>query len=353
MSISKAKKIVNKIYFIRANKNKFGGAEVYLSRLSLALNKKKIDHKIVHSIFPNFLPSWLKVILFNLQLLTLKGNSFYFSLDRILYPDIYRAGDGVHKIFLKVEKKSIFNPLHPIYLFLERRCFSNAKCIIVNSVLVKKQIIETYKINPSKIKLVRNGIKLKKVNYDDSYEKLSTEFLLKSNQKYILYVGSGYKRKGVEEFLEIISRLNSQEIKAFIIGKDKKLEHYKRFAKNLGIEHKVIFTGPREDVDDFYSISDIFLFPTHYEPFANVILEAMLFKNVIFTTKQNGACEILDNQFIMENPSDFSVVNKIDELLNNTKKLREIQKNNRTQAKEFSIEKNLEHTLEIIDEVIN
>ena len=353
MKISKLKKPVKTIYFIRSNKTKFGGAEVYLSRLSKALIKKNIHHKVINSIIPKFFPSWFRVIIFNLQVSILKGRRFYFSLDRIICPDIYRAGDGVHKVFLKIEKKSILNPLHPIYLFLERRCFKNAKRIIVNSVLIKNQIIESYGTDPAKIRLVRNVIKIKKLNSNQSYEKLSNEFSLMPNQTYILYVGSGFQRKGVNEFLQIISKLDSKNIKAFIVGKDKRINDYIHIAKNLGIEDKVIFTGPREDVDDFYTISDIFLFPTHYEPFANVVLEAMSFENVIYTTKQNGASEILDNQFIMNNPNDFSVVDRIDELLKNTNQLKETQKKNRIESKQFSIEKNLENTLRVINEVIN
>jgi len=353
MKTIKIKTSVKIIYFIRSNKTKFGGAEVYLSRLSKALSRKNIDHKVINSIIPKFFPSWFRVIIFNLQLFILKRGRFYFSLDRIVCPDVYRAGDGVHKVFLKIEKKSILNPLHPIYLFLESRCFNNAKRIIVNSVMIKNQIIESYGIEPNKIKLVRNGIKIKNFSFNQSFEKLSNEFSLAPNQKYILYVGSGFKRKGVNEFLQIISKLNSKHIKAFIIGKDKRIKEYVDIAKNLGIEDKVIFTGPREDVDDFYTISDIFLFPTHYEPFANVILEAMSFENVIYTTKQNGASEILGNHFIMKNPNDFSVVDRIDELLKNTRKLKEIQKKNRIESKQFSIEKNLEDTLKVINEVIN
>jgi UDP-glucose:(heptosyl)LPS alpha-1,3-glucosyltransferase len=93
------------IYFLRANKTKFGGAEVYLSRLSRALKKQNINHQIENSIFPKFLPSWLRAILFNFQVCFSKKGRFYFSLDRITCPDIYRAGDGVHKTFLKIEKK--------------------------------------------------------------------------------------------------------------------------------------------------------------------------------------------------------------------------------------------------------
>jgi UDP-glucose:(heptosyl)LPS alpha-1,3-glucosyltransferase len=342
-----------KLYFIRANKTKFGGAEMYLSRLSDALRKQNIDHKVINSIFPNFLPSWLRVILFNLQVCSVKGDKFYFSLDRITCPDIYRAGDGVHSVFLTVEKKSKLNPLHPVYLFLEKRCFQKAKRIIANSEMVRNQIIDTYNVNPAKIDIVYNGIESKELNYQNSFDKLSREFLIKEDQPTLLYVGSGFQRKGVREFLQIVAKLQMPNIKAFVVGKEKNIEYYQQLAIELKIDSQVIFTGPREDVNDFYTISDIFIFPTHYEPFGNVILEAMNFKNAVFTTRQNGASEILDDFFIMDKSDDFSIVTKITNLIDNMDKLESVKKENRIKSQQFSIDRNLLETLKVIDEVVN
>ena len=284
----------------------------------------------------------------------MKGDKFYFSLDRITCPDLYRAGDGVHKVFLSIEDKSRLNLLHPVYLYLERHCFNNAKYIIANSNMVKEQIIDTYNINPNKINVIYNGIELKEINFKKSIDKLSQEFSLTKDCPIILYVGSGFKRKGVGEFLQIISKLNNtHNIKAFVIGKEKNMSYYQNLAKELCIEKQVIFTGPREDVDDFFTISDIFLFPTHYEPFGNVVLEAMNLSNVVFTTKQCGSSELLDNEFIMQSPDDISVIQKINNLLENSDKLAMIKEKNRFKSTKFSIENNVAETLKIIDEIIN
>ncbi len=344
---------MKKIYFIRANKTKFGGAENYLSRLSKKLEENNIDHQVVNSIFPKLLSSWLRAILFNLYVCISKKDKFYFSLERVTCPDIYRAGDGVHKVYMKIENKSVLNPLNLVYLYIEKRVFKNAKKIIAISNMVKNNIISSYKIEPKKIEVIYNGIKITKFDYKRSYQKITNEFGQILDETIFLFVGSGYKRKGVEEFLQILSKISDKNFKAFIIGKDKNIEHYKYFAKNLNIAEKIIFTGSRKDVNDFYTIADIFLFPTKYEPFGNVILEAMNFHNVVITTKLCGGGEILDKNLIMETPDDFSIVQKIDELLNNQVRMEEIKKKNFKIVQNFTIEKNAKKTMDVIYEYLD
>ena len=96
---------MKKITFLRLKPSKFGGAEVYLERLTNELLKRDIDFEIKHTTAPKFLASWIKAIWFNIETCLFKKDKFYFSLERVICPDIYRAGDGVHKVFLEVEKK--------------------------------------------------------------------------------------------------------------------------------------------------------------------------------------------------------------------------------------------------------
>lgn len=338
-----------KIYLIRSNQTNFGGAENYLSRLSKALFEENIEHEIIHFSFPKLLPSWAKAIIFNIYLRIHKGGKFYYSLDRITCADLYRAGDGVHKVYLSIEKKSKLNLLHPVYLYLEKHCFNNANFIIANSKMVREEIINTYNINPNKISVVHNGIEFKTIDYKKSFDKLSVEFSIKKSQPIILFVGSGFKRKGVEEFLEIVSRIKNSSVKAFIIGKEKNLKYYQNLSKKLKLNDKIIFTGPRNDVDDFYTIGDILIFPTHYDPFSNVILEAMYFGNAVFTTKRNGASEVLGKDFIMQEPNDTTVISMINNLLTNEKLLNAEKIKNKEISRNFSIKKNLNQTLQIIN----
>ena len=67
--------------------------------------------------------------------------------------------------------------------------------------------------------------------------------MINQDQIIFLYVGSGFKRKGVKQFLQIISKLNKENIIAFIVGKDKNFNYYVNLAEDLGIKDKVILLG--------------------------------------------------------------------------------------------------------------
>ncbi len=341
--------MIDKIYFIRQKYTPFGGAERYLKRLSKELEKLNIDYEIIHLKAFNFLPSWIKAILFNIQVCS-KKKGFYFSLDRISCPDIYRAGDGVHKVFLKTKKRKL-NPLNPIYLYLEKKAFKNAKYIIANSNMVKKEIINEYRIDPKKIEVIYNGVEIESFDEKKAKEKIAKQFNLDISKKIILFVGSGFERKGVKKFLEICSHIKTP-FYAFIVGKDKNMKKYQTLAKKMNLLNHIFFTGAREDVKEFYAASDIFLFPTKYEPFSNVILEAMSFKNAAITTIYNGANEILRDEFIIRDFNDNKIVSTIEKLLNNENYLKDVKNYNFEIAKKFSMEKNAKLTIQLVKKAV-
>uniref|UniRef100_UPI00112FBB3F glycosyltransferase n=1 Tax=Campylobacter concisus TaxID=199 RepID=UPI00112FBB3F len=92
--------------------------------------------------------------------------------------------------------------------------------------------------------------------------------------------------------------------------------------------------------------------PTHYEPFSNVVLEALSFKNVVFTTAQNGASEILEDKFVLQSPSGESALEVIDEILTNHKLLASLQEKAYELSLNFSFEKNAALTLEVIKDAL-
>jgi len=342
------------LILFREKPSKFGGKENYLTRLSDQLNKVGFVHKIEESKAPRILPSWIKLIFFNIQICLTKSSSFVFSVERIICPDIYRAGDGVHKHFSKIFKRHSFNPLHVLLIFLEKICFNRSKLIIANSKMVKSQIIHYYKIEPSKIHVIYNGVPISKdskVNRIPFEKNFLSKYKIK-DKRVILFVGSGYERKGVSEFIEIIEKLSFLRVIAFIIGKERKQKKYKNLIKQKGLVNKINIIGPREDVENFFKLSDIVILPTYYDPFSNVVIEAMSHRNVVVTTRQNGAHEILDCKYIMNSPRDFSITKEIDVLLKNQDELERVKEKNFSLSKTYSIENNVKETIDVITKYV-
>lgn len=340
---------MHKIFIIRANQRHFGGAEIYLERLCMELEQHNILHEIIHSKIPKWLASGIRAWLFNQYIcLNKPQGAFYFSLDRISCADVLRVGDGVHKHYMNLRGGYRF--IDAIYTNIEKRGFEHAKHLIAISNMVKRNIIDCYGIAEDKISVIYNGIPLhdtaSRAKHHESAKRLRLELKL-LDAPVILYVGSGYKRKGVWELLELFSRLQS-DAWLLIVGKERHMQRYKNKAKELKISHKVLFLGPRHDIWDLYALASVFVFPTHYEPFGNVILEAMHSHCAVITTKQCGGGELLEPTWLMDGPTDYSIAPLLDNLLADSSLLARIQEQNYQRSCEFSIQHNALQTLEIL-----
>ncbi len=356
---------MKKIALARFKYTPFGGAENYLARVITAMREKNvpfrvfstnwIDENAVKIASPKFLPSFLRILSFAFFACKQKrDDELLFSLERLPCADVYRAGDGVHKAWLETRlsygesRFAVFsNPLQAVYLLLERRTFQNSRKIIANSKFVKNDIVRCYGIDKAKIEIVYNGVSANSLDSSVCKEAICSEFGISQDKKIILFVGSGFARKGVMEFLEIVSRLGIDDCAVLIVGKEKKMAKYKQKAKEFGVD--AIFTGARKDTDRFYAASDIFLFPTRYEPFSNVCLEAMAGGCAVITTAQNGASEVIDEVFVMKNPMDMDILPTLHKLLDNAEFLDSVKAANRAKSLEFSVERNLEETLMVLE----
>ena len=91
------------------------------------------------------------------------------------------------------------------------------------------------------------------------------------------------------------------------------------------------------------------MFPTRYEPFSNVCLEAMSGGCAVITTAQNGVSEILEDRFVMKTPKDINILPTIHKLLDDNDFLSATKEWNKAKSVEFSVERNLVQTLTVLD----
>jgi len=335
-----------KIAVVRKYFTPYGGGEQYLFRLVQKLAEK--GHEI--HIFANHWPpncdlknnirlhpvpavkmtSFLEALsfaFFSSKQLRRERFDVIHSFERTLYQDIYRAGDGCHREWLAQRKKidpwakrllHPLNPLHRSLLFLEKRLFQSPRLqlIIANSQRGKEEIIRHYGVPASKIRVIYNGVDLHRFNPENRAryrQRVREEWALKDSDPVLLFLGSGFKRKGLSYILKSLSSMERKDIKLLVVGKDDPTP-YQKMARRLNILEQVIFTGPRQDVEKIYAAGDLFVLPSVYEPFSNACAEAMATGLPVITTRMNGVAELIspgENGYIIEDPREIPAMTGI------------------------------------------
>lgn len=308
-----------KIGFIKKRFNPYGGAENYLTTVMENLRGegyelhlfctdwKPVEGVEVHKIKNLSFTSAASVLSFDRNAARAVAQvrpDCVLSFERTTSGTVYRAGDGCHIEWLGIRRKVegplkalsfAVNPLHRALLGIERRIFESTPLIIANSEMVKRQIIEHYGTPEGRIRVVYNGVDTARFSPEAREEKRSEirgRLGVPQEARVILFVGSGYERKGLGTVIEAMGRLGG-ESRLMVIGKGN-IERFSKLANTHGVSDRVMFLGPQGGIEGFYATADAFVLPTLYDPFSNATIEAMASGLPIITSRNNGAAELIE-----------------------------------------------------------
>ncbi|MGE5027594.1 MAG: glycosyltransferase family 4 protein [Betaproteobacteria bacterium] len=230
------------------------------------------------------------------------------SHERIPCCDVYRAGDGVHREWLRQRRRSMgflgrlgiaLNPYHHYTMAAERRLFASPqlKAVICNSRMVKEEIRYHFGVPEDRLHVIYSGVDT--MAYHPGLSALHRESVrarhaIPQEAPLLLYVGSGFERKGVGTLLAAFARLPDAPY-LMVVGKDKHQAGFQRLAARLGIRDRVRFTGGLADVKPLYGAADAFVLPTRYDPFPTAALEAFACGLPVITSTKSGAAELIEN----------------------------------------------------------
>ncbi|MFO0793467.1 MAG: glycosyltransferase family 4 protein [Candidatus Brocadiaceae bacterium] len=294
------------------------------------------------------------------------------GFGRTIRQDVFRAGGGCYKELRKHVLQKIKNPLlryfklYQPYQFLllsiEKKQFStgNFKKIVAVSNQVKKEIILNYGVPDADIEVIHNGVDTKTFhphNKERYFGEVRKKFNIKMEEKVILFLGTGFARKGLSFLMKSFALIknNHPDTKLLVVGKDNNIQRYIRLSKELSLFDRVIFTGPQSEVKKFYALADIFVFPTLYEPFGNVCLEAMASGLPVVTSKINGASEIMEGMdyLLLDDPTDIKILSaKIGFLLANNNERRKIAGAVRSIAEHYTISNNARKFVSLYESIL-
>jgi UDP-glucose:(heptosyl)LPS alpha-1,3-glucosyltransferase len=242
------------------------------------------------------------------------------SHEKLLWQDVYRAGDGCHREWLRQRGRhnrgwrarlAPWTPYHRAVLALERHALGHRRYrkIVANSERGRSDLQRHYAVPVADVDIVYNGVDLVRfapVRQQADRDALRLRFEIPRDVPLLLFVGSGFERKGLAYLLRAL-RLAPEDVWVFVVGHDVHAERYRALAERLGVAGRVRFAGVLGEPERAYAAADAFVLPTIYEPFSNACLEALASGLPVITTRANGVSEIFTGglrDLIVEEPGD-------------------------------------------------
>jgi len=199
-----------------------------------------------------------------------------------------RSGEHVNQIIYDIERKGMHT----------------ADKVIAVSYYTRSIIISRYGVSGEKVEVVYNGVQ-RNGNWP-----LETSGISK-DEKIVLFLGRITMQKGPEYFLAAAKKVLEviDNVKFVMAGSGDMMHRAVEMAAELGIGHKVLFTGflRGEDVQKIYKMADLYVMPSVSEPFGIAPLEALDNDVPVIISKQSGVSEVLIHALKV----DFWDVNEI------------------------------------------
>lgn len=171
--------------------------------------------------------------------------------------------------------------------------------IICCSDYMKGEIINSFKVSEDKIWVVPNGVDLNGFNFEFDPVEFRRNYAL-DEEKIIFFIGRHVFEKGIQLLIDAAPKIIEQDGRAkFVIaGTGPMTEELKYKVKQYRLENKILFTGymNNETKSKLYRVADVAVFPSLYEPFGIVAIEAMISGCPVVVSDTGGLSELVKHK---------------------------------------------------------
>ncbi|MBC8414604.1 MAG: glycosyltransferase family 4 protein [Nitrospira sp.] len=205
-------------------------------------------------------------------------------------------------------------PANHIKFLLDKKRFRNPelKRVIAVSKMVKQDVIKYHSLSEDRIRVVYNGVDLKKFNPENAAvyrAEVRKSHGIDEDEVVLLFMANNFRLKGLHCLIRAVAVLKARtnvRLRVLIAGRGK-VARFEKLARQLGCAEEIIFAGQVDNAQRYYAASDIFVHPTFYDPCSLVCLEALASGMPVITSKNNGAGEIITEGvegYVLEDPED-------------------------------------------------
>lgn len=238
---------------------------------------------------------------------------------------------------------------------LIRRSAERADQIITVSEYSKRDIAETYHVDPEKITVTYEGADASYFPRDKDCSREQIRAKYKVEGPFLLYVGRIQERKNLRRLVSAYARLRKAgaEEKLIVVGKrDWMSDNLHKYVRSLNVEDSVVFTGyvPSMDLPIFYNAAEAFVYPSIFEGFGLPIIEAMACGAPVLTSFGSSLEEVAGDAAVLVDPwSVESIANALGKLLREPNLRASIGQAGLARSATFSFQKTAEQTARVYE----
>ena len=319
-------------------------------------------------------PSWLNQLLFSYFSSRAAGDDFdiVHSHEKVPRFDVMTVHSPCFRSFITQEKRwwkrillwlsVAFSPRKLAWLWLEKRQFTyhSSRVFIAVSDMVQKDIQANYPLPDECFQIAYPGADNRMqggIRAGGDPKILRSELNLAKDEVVILFVGTEFKRKGLDALLRALSLLSPSKLRLVVAGGGGgKMKRYIELTKKLGLSRYVRFLGLVENVGELYALADAIILPTLSDPWAMAPIEAMLagVPAAISSAEYCGAAEYIQGgeALIISNPVDPDEIKEAMIKLTDPGYRHELSRKGQALAAELTWERTTASTLAAYDEVL-
>lgn len=183
---------------------------------------------------------------------------------------------------------------------LEWKLTYEANRVFVCSRHMKEEVVRLFQLPEDKVDIIPNGIPIAGRNNDDGRSgRPDRSEWFDPGDRVILYVGRLVYEKGVQVLIAampgVLARVPGARL--VIVGAGPMRETLERQAAESGVSHRVACWGFIDDETKsrLYAAADLCVFPSLYEPFGIVALEAMASRKPLVVSDVGGLADIVEH----------------------------------------------------------
>lgn len=271
-----------------------------------------------------------------------------FGFNKIPGLDVYYAGDSCYFEKALNQRSAWYRMLPRFQSFYaaEKAVFdaqSSTEILTISDLEVPRYRYH-YRTSPERFHPLPPGIERDRIappNQAEIRAATRSELGLNDDQLMVLFIGSGFKKKGLDRALLAVAALPSElrnRVQVYVIGSDK-ADGFQRLAMRLGLASQVTFFAEgRDDVPRFLFSADALLHPAYDETAGMVIIEALLAGLPALVTKNCGYAKYLtqfDAGIVLPSPfSQLALNDALVQLLISPERQRWIENGHRAQENE-------------------